>query len=176
MIGAEDDTHKLVISRFPADQGILAEAKGRSLEVEFLERIFMKRATAYKAAAYVGSSLDAHFWDGSAIDKQIGEHGHELANYWIHGFLASEFRTTPQAGTRRLALAVRDALAKAPNSDVKQEIIALATLIPRQAGRSFSARALMSQFQLSPEAQDCLLREFTWQTSSFLLIRKNFEH
>jgi hypothetical protein len=160
ILGSENGTHKVVISRFPADQGILAEARGRSLEVEFLERIFMKRATSYKAVVYSGSSFDDHFWDGAAIDKQIGEHAHELANYWIHGFLGSQFKTTPQAGTRRLALAIRDALTNAPSTEVKQEIIAFATLIPRQGGHTFSADRLMSQFQLSPETRDCLMKEF----------------
>jgi hypothetical protein len=44
--GREGRTHKLVISRFPADEGILAEVSGRSLDVKFIERVFMKRATA----------------------------------------------------------------------------------------------------------------------------------
>ena len=160
ILGSENGTHKVVISRFPADQGILAEARGRNLEVAFLERIFMKRATSYKAVVYSGSSFDDHFWDGAAIDKQIGEHAHELANYWIHGFLASQFKTTPQAGTRRLALAIRDALTNAPSTEVKQEIIAFATLIPHQGGKTFSAERLMSQFQLSVQTRECLLKEF----------------
>src|SRR5262245_51986031 len=36
---------KLVLSRFPADQGILAEESKDQLKVEFLEKVFMKSAT-----------------------------------------------------------------------------------------------------------------------------------
>ena len=52
--GREGKTHKLVISRFPTDSAILAEEDERNLTVEFLERVFMKSATSYKAAAYCG--------------------------------------------------------------------------------------------------------------------------
>jgi hypothetical protein len=71
MAGKEGRDHKIVISRFPADVGILAEESERALTVEFLERVFMKRATTYKAAAYQDASLHAGFWLGRAVDKQI---------------------------------------------------------------------------------------------------------
>jgi hypothetical protein len=49
--GTEGLESKIIISRFPADEGILAEANREALTVEFLERIFVKNARAYKAAA-----------------------------------------------------------------------------------------------------------------------------
>ena len=42
MMGKHKGVTKIVVSRFPADSGILAEEKERGLSVEFLERIFMK--------------------------------------------------------------------------------------------------------------------------------------
>jgi len=42
MAGEEDGDHKVVVSRFPADKGILAEEAEKGLNVEFLERVFMK--------------------------------------------------------------------------------------------------------------------------------------
>jgi putative GTP pyrophosphokinase len=47
--GEDDGETKIVVSRFPADSGVLAEEKGKGLTVEFLERIFMKGAKSYKA-------------------------------------------------------------------------------------------------------------------------------
>ena len=49
--------HSLVISRFPADQGVVALEQAASLSVEFLERVFMKNAKAYKSALYSTDSL-----------------------------------------------------------------------------------------------------------------------
>ena len=59
--GREGKTHKLVISRFPTDSAILAEEDERNLTVEFLERVFMKSATSYKAAAYCGCPRSAMY-------------------------------------------------------------------------------------------------------------------
>ena len=107
--GNEGLEPKIVISRFPADTGVLAEANRDGLTVQFLERIFMKNAKAYKAAAYQHASLENGFWLGRSVDKQIGL-ATDLSNYWIKDFLGSDYRTTAAYGTRRLALAIRDAL------------------------------------------------------------------
>jgi hypothetical protein len=74
------------------------------------------------------------FWSGRAIDQQLNPLSGEPSNYWISDFLLSDFTTTPPAGTRRLAIALRDAARKAPLS-IKQELIA--------AGRSCHKRVLV---------------------------------
>src|SRR5436305_2569401 len=61
---SDSDDNKMLISRFPADQGILAEPHESTLDVAFVERIFMKNELTYKAALYRGKSLKADFWDG----------------------------------------------------------------------------------------------------------------
>ncbi len=42
MKGEINGTHILVISRFPADQGVIAQEQAQNLTVEFIERVFMK--------------------------------------------------------------------------------------------------------------------------------------
>jgi hypothetical protein len=69
--GREGRDHKIVISRFPTDSAIRVEENPRSLDVEFLERVFMKNKTSYKAVMYRDSSLRGGFWTGKAIDKQL---------------------------------------------------------------------------------------------------------
>jgi hypothetical protein len=76
--GKEGREHKVVISRFPTDSAILAEENQNNLTVEFLERVFMKSATSYKAAMYKDGSLQAGFWLGVAVDKQINSNKSEL--------------------------------------------------------------------------------------------------
>ena len=87
--GKEGREYKIIISRFPADSAILAEENRQALTVEFLERVFMKSATAYKAALYQHASFAAGFWVGKAVDKQINPGVVQLSNYWIAEFLDS---------------------------------------------------------------------------------------
>jgi hypothetical protein len=157
--GKEGHDHKIVISRFPADSGILAEEDQRNLTVEFLDRIFMKSTRAYKAAAYQDSSLTAGFWLGRAIDKQINDREVQLSNYWILEFLDSDFRTTAAAGTRRLAVALRGAAKRTTDVAVKSEIGAAVTLAGGLEGRKLSIREFTEQLGLSNAAKQAITNE-----------------
>lgn len=157
--GQEGQHHKIVISRFPADNGILAEENQQNLNVEFLERVFMKRATAYKAVVYHDASLSTGFWTGRAIDKQLNSDLVQLSNYWIAEFLDSDFRTTSASGTKRLAIALRDAMKTVEDINVKTEIAAAATLASNLGRRRLSIRDLENQFNLSDAAKQAIANE-----------------
>jgi hypothetical protein len=103
------------------------ESKGM-LSVEFVERVFMKNARAYKSAFYRTKSLDAGFPKGRAVDKQASGN-RDLSDYWIRNFLNSEFRTTGPAGSKRLALALKKALKSAQDLSAKQQIISATELL-----------------------------------------------
>jgi hypothetical protein len=157
--GDEGSDHKIVISRFPADSAILAEESRATLTVAFLERVFMKSATAYKAAAYQHASLRDGFWRGKAVDKQINSEAAQLSNYWIFEFLDSDFITTAAAGTKRFAVALRDAARKSDTLAVKSEIAAAVTLSGSLAGRRLSARGFANRLGLSQEATSAVLNQ-----------------
>ena len=154
--GKEGHHHKIVISRFPTDSAILAEENQANLTVEFLERVFMKSATSYKAAMYQDTSLLAGFWQGRAVDKQINSRISEVSNYWIEDFLDSEFLLTAAAGTRRLGVALRNAAKLAEDLDVKQEITAAVTLARSLRNKRISIRDFEEQFGLSDEAREAI--------------------
>jgi|ERR1043166_595910 hypothetical protein len=147
IMGKEDSNLKIVISRFPADSAILAEEDQRNLTVEFLERVFMKSARAYNAAIYQDSSLKSGSWLGQAIDKQINNQSTKLSDYWIAEFLDSDFRTTSAAGTRRLAVALRNAARKSPDPAVKGEIAAAVTLARGLEGRRLNTNEFVEHFR-----------------------------
>jgi hypothetical protein len=151
MTGQLNDEHKLVISRFPADQGVIAEERAHELSVEFIERVFMKSAKAYKSALYASNSFERGFWDGRAVDRQISG-PRELSDYWIRDFLASELRTTGPAGTMRLAVALRNAVSATPDLDIRHELISAAALLRGQHGQRRSARQLVERLGLSQPA------------------------
>jgi hypothetical protein len=157
IVGLEGREHKVVISRFPTDTAILAEENRRALNVEFLERVFMKSATSYKAVAYRHASLVAGFWVGRAIDRQHSQNGIS-SNYWISDFLASDLATTPAAGSHRLAQTLKNA-AKNAAPDIKREIIAAATLARNVRGQTTSISDFQDRFALSPLAREAIQKE-----------------
>ncbi|HVV53445.1 MAG TPA: hypothetical protein VHO06_27555 [Polyangia bacterium] len=159
MAGDEDQYTKLVVSRFPADSGVLAEQSAGSLSVQFLERIFMKSAFAYKSAVYRDRLSSTSFWTGKAIDRQSNSGTIAISDYWIKDFLASDFRTTSVAGTRRLADALRTATADAADVTVKGALIAAAQLARGLDGKTTSITDFMATFALSEPAQDVLRRQ-----------------
>jgi len=156
--GREGREHKLVVSRFPTDVAIYVDEHQRNLTVQFLERVFMKNRTSYKAVVYRHASLDAGFWNGRAVDKQLNALGGELSNYWILDFLASRFTVTAAAGTRRLATALRNAAKKAA-LEVKQEITAAVTLAGGLAGEQLNINTFAERLALSPAAREAIVGE-----------------
>jgi hypothetical protein len=159
MKGEVAGQQQLVLARFPADQGVIAEEHERHLSVEFVERVFMKSAKTYKSALYSSESPEEEFWEGRAIDLQISG-PRELSDYWIREFLASELRTTGPAGTMRLAVALRNSIRSADDMGVRQELISAAHLLRGRHGQRRSSRNLVEQLGLSPAASTALESSF----------------
>jgi hypothetical protein len=161
MLGIEGGFAKVVLSWFPADEGILAEQSAGSLSVQFLEKVFVKSLFSYKAAAYNGDPQSSSaFWMGRAIDKQIMQPGELAADYWIKEFLASDFRTTSAAGSMRIAEAFHAAIRDAPDLATKQELMAAATLASNLGGRTVSGASLSETFGLTEAADEAFTRAF----------------
>ncbi len=158
--GKEGTKVRTVISRFPADVGILAEEQDGSLTVEYLEKVFMRNSHKYKAAFYEHSSLKAGYWKGHVVDHQIS-YGvvRSVSDYWVIDFLASNCLTTPALGSARLAKMLGEAVKKAPNPTVRDELVSAARLVPNLVGKKVSGDLVSKQFSLSPEAASVLSDE-----------------
>lgn len=156
--GEDKKKKKLVISRFPADNGILAEEVHNSLNVHFVERIFMKSAKAYKSAFYEGTSLTGDFWTGKAIDKQINS-DLTISDYWIKDFLISDFSTTSERGTKRLATAFRDAINKSNSLEIKEELTSALKLAKGLNNKIISAQSFSQRLGLSNESTQAIKSE-----------------
>lgn len=168
--GYEGVQPRIVLARFPANNGILAEQGDRALTVQFLERVFMRSAFAYKAVAYQDTSLDREFWSGKAIDRQINSNELDVSRYWIIDFLESDFRTTSAAGTKRLATAMRNAARKAVDLPVKQEIVAAVTLAQGVNGQTMNTEQFVERFGLSEAAREAIVKEMPYRN----LIQEQF--
>lgn len=149
----EEGTRKRVyLARFPADNGIVAEEDDDQLRVEFIEQVFMKNALSYKAVVYEGSSGDADFWEGRAIDKQVSNNSVAISGYWIRDFLKSDFKTTSAIGTRRFALALKETIHNCQDLSVKEELTAVATLAKNFKNKVVSIENFGERFGLSNAA------------------------
>ncbi|MGQ0815936.1 MAG: hypothetical protein ACT4O1_16010 [Gemmatimonadota bacterium] len=175
--GKEGREHRLVIARFPADSGIVAEERARTLTVEFIERVFMRNAKAYKSALYKTTALAAGFWEGQAVDRQISG-PQELSQYWIGDFLLSDLRTTGPAGTKRLAVALRTAIRTVEDLTVRRELISASDMIKNQDGRAVSANGILRTLRISEPAIAALRSQFPrpeLMDERFILDREEFE-
>jgi hypothetical protein len=178
LLGQESGTHKLVLSRFPADQGVLAERKKGALQVEFVERIFMKNAKTYKAALYKGKAIDSGFWNGHVVDRQIAASQDQVAHYWIRDFLRSDFMTTSKAGSKRLAVALKEATKTVDSLQTKQEILAAIALTRNFYGKTVSIRDLSTRLNLSAPARTAIENQVENEallTDSFVLDSAEFQ-
>lgn len=159
ILAKDGNKQKIMMSRFPADQGIMAEQDSKSLKVEFIEQVFLKNANAYKSVVYSGTSTTSDFWTGDAVDKQTNHGVKDVANYWIREFLLSDFQTTSKAGTKRLAVALRDAIASTDDLSVKHEMTSAAVLSKNMAGKNITISGFYNQFHLSDEAKTAINKQ-----------------
>lgn len=159
-VGAIEHETKVIIARFAANSGILANEDPQELTVSFIKQIFMRSVGAYKAVVYQGQLTPQAFWTGKAVDRQINSREVDVSQYWITDFLDSDFRTTSAQGTRVLAAAMRNAARKTGNIKIKQEIAASATLAPNLDQQVMTGALFLDQLALSNEAKSAITAEF----------------
>lgn len=154
----DDGAHqRLVISRFPADEGVVAERSAAELTVQFVEQVFLKSAYSYKAAMYVATGRADQLWSGHVVDRQINHGSKAVADYWIVDFLMAEFATTSAAGTKRLAVALRDAAVSTSSMTVKREVAAAAQLAGNVSRRAMTISDFCERFHFSNETTQAVL-------------------
>ena len=154
--GEVDSKNKLVISRFPADVGILADDGSHKLQISFIEKVFMKNMRAYKAVAYKNLTSTSNVWKGRAIDKQITDLKNPTSKYWIEDFLLSEFAITATLGSERFADALKQVMNGDFEDNVKSETAAAAALLKNYSGNATTVSKLIDDLKLSPNTKEAI--------------------
>ncbi|KVW68706.1 hypothetical protein WT28_03225 [Burkholderia stagnalis] len=147
---------RTVLSRFAADEGVVASKNGSALSVEFVEQVFLKNAHTYKAATYRHETGKNDTWKGIATDRQLNHGSKAIADYWIVDFLRSELTTTAAEGTRRLAIAMKDASRSTGDPQVRGEIVAAARLAGNLTSNAMTIEQFCDQFAMSQRAKDAV--------------------
>lgn len=160
-IGKDGAHRRIAISRFPADEGVVAERASDKLTVQFVDQVFLKSAYSYKAATYVSEGKPDELWFGHVVDKQINHGNKSVSDYWIVDFLRSELSTTSAAGTKRLANAIKAAIASTTDIAVKGQIAAAAQLAANLPGKAMTIAKFCESFNFSPETTRAILSKVT---------------
>lgn len=171
MTGQHGSKKRTVLSRFPANEAILAEIDDSGLEVELLEQVFIRQLSAYKSILLEDADPPNSYWTGFATDRQAGGAAENISGYWLEDFLTAEFSDTPKAGTQRLAEALRKAAKATTDLSVKNEIASAVSLAPTALkGQVTSVDRFCKHFGLSKNAKDVIrnqLRKPSLATKSF---------
>ncbi len=154
---------KIIIARFAANSGILADENREALSVEFVERVFLRSVGSYKAVLYKDTVTDHGFWMAKAVDRQINSSETEVSRYWITDFLDSDFKTTSATGTRVLAVAMRNAAKATENLNIKKEITAAATLGAGLNEQVMTANDFIARLGLSQPAREAITGQMRHQ-------------
>jgi hypothetical protein len=147
ILGRENDTFRIVVSRFPADQGVIAQEEQSSLTVEYVRQVFLKSERAYKCAMYEGVVIE-DFWRGKAVDKQINS-DRAISAYWIQEFLLSDFAVTGERGTRQLAVALRKVVNHETDLEITSEISGAVNLSKNLEYQVTSIEGYVRYFRMS---------------------------
>jgi hypothetical protein len=162
--GKNGPKDRVVISRFPTANAIHVDESSPKLTVEFLERVFMKSKSSYKAVLYEDAPPYANLWDGKAVDRQINDPSGQTSNYWIADFLLSDFLSSPVASSRRLAVAIKEAI-KSATTSVQHELASAARLASGLSGKRTSIRDFIKNFSLSKDAEAAILSQIKNKSS-----------
>lgn len=161
--GLVGQQRKIVIARFAANSGILADENREALSVEFVERVFLRSVGSYKAVLYQDTVTEHGFWMAKAVDRQINSSETEVSRYWIADFLDSDFKTTSATGTRVLAVAMRNAAKTTEDLEIKKEITAAATLGPGLNDQVMTANDFIARLGLSQPSREAITAQMRHQ-------------
>lgn len=158
MTGQHATKFRTVLSRFPANEGILAQSGATGFDVEFLEQVFIRQLSAYKALRLDDIDPVNAYWSGFATDRQAGAAPENISNYWLDAFLHSDFSETPKAGTLRLADALKRAAKETTVLSIKDEIVSAVSLAPTALnGAATSIDLFCNHFGLSDAARGTIV-------------------
>lgn len=179
MTGQHGSKMRTVLSRFPANEAILAEIDATGLEVELLEQVFIRQLSAYKSILVEDDDPPNSYWTGLATDRQAGGAPENISGYWLDEFLTADFSDTPKAGTQRLAEALRKAAKVTSDLSVKNEIASAVSLAPTALnGQAVSVDSFCTHFGLSDNAQAAIrnqLRKPSLASKTFLFDPGEFQ-
>jgi hypothetical protein len=156
---AKDNTKDTVLfSRFPTDQAILADDQNGGLNIEFLEKVFVKKWSTYKGAIFSDTVSRSGFWSGKIVDRQINSAEGEASQYWVEKFLGASFVATKLLGTTRFARAL-SAASRSGSFGVQTEINSSVPFLRQYDGKVASIDDISERLGFSQETREAIKKQ-----------------
>lgn len=146
--GFDKGQSKIMVSRFPADEGIMADDQDGKLTVEFVDKLFMKDRNSYKAVVFHKLSGSSKTRGGKAVDKQVNDIRNPSSQYWIEDFLSCQLSVTSQAGSERFASALRKVYNETKDLGTKELLAAAARTIQNFDGEKHTPTELLMKLNV----------------------------
>jgi hypothetical protein len=146
LVGKTNAQVRIVLWKFPADQSIQAQLVDSRLTVRIVDDAFSRRSTFFKSAMFEGTSANTSFWKGRVEDRQASLRVREVADYWVYDFLACRPSLTDAHGTRVLANALRETIARTVDIDQRDVLITVAALLRAKSGYQLTLVDFADQF------------------------------
>ena len=147
---------KLLIARFPSEEGITVQVSGGKYVFAVIDDVFLRNSRKYKAV-YYQSTLD-NYWSGYAVDKQINDNTlKEISDYWVKDFLQSELKLNSKRGSQMLAKAVRKTITETIDDNIKEELIGVTPLLKNINAHVVSFKSFFDKMNLSEKTKNEVL-------------------
>ena len=148
----EQTKTKLLIARFPSEEGITVKDNKGKCVFEVINDVYLKNSRKYKAVYYQSTQDD--FWTGYAVDKQINDSGvKEISDYWVKSFLQSELKLNSNRGSELLAKAVRQTITDTTDDEVKGELIGVTSLVKNINTQALTFKSFFDKMNVSPKTK-----------------------
>lgn len=162
LIGNDNEDQFIIITRYPAEEGIIISDKKNNIKVEILDEVFLKNSHRYKMAFFEGQSYQGDFWKGLAVDKQVNDSSlgiREVSEYWIKDFLKCDLEMTSKRGSILVAKTFRALLgSKIDNSD-KEEIVKAAISIKTLQGKKITIRNMIRDLDIDDQIAEKIIKQ-----------------
>jgi hypothetical protein len=132
---------------FPRDDAFRFRSQAHAIDL--LSDVFSRTSRLRKLALFRGRELRTDFLEADVLDFQAGGIG-GVAEFWIQRFLEAGLTITPDAGTRILADAFRQAAQADLSYQQREQLQAALMAVRNMPARRFSLARVADEF-LAPE-------------------------
>lgn len=168
---ASSATREVALWIFPRDDAF--RFRSRAHAIDLLSDVFSRTSRLRKLAMFRGRDLRTDFLDADVLDFQAGGIG-GVAEFWIERFLEAGLTITPDAGTRILADAFRQAAQADLDYEQREQLQATLMAVRNMPARRFSLQQVADEF-LAPEVAAPFLAAAPNPESARSLFRLNRE-
>jgi hypothetical protein len=160
LLGTIEDKNYFLISRYPAEEGIIFNKGKGKIDVEILDEVFLKNSHRYKLAFFEGKSLAGEFWKGLAIDKQINEAStsiRETSEYWLGDFLQCSLEMTNKRGSTLFAKSLRVVLGDDISEKSKEDVVKMTLGLNKYNKKKISINKILEENQVEKDLAEKII-------------------